>query len=54
MVKQYCDPLEKGLVDPEQGLSECQAKLQEAGIDKIVTEIQRQVDEWAKANSPQE
>ncbi len=48
--KQYCDPVDKGLVDPEQGLPQCQAKLKEAGIDKIVAEFQKQVDAWAKAN----
>jgi len=48
VAKQYCDPIDKGLSDPEKGLPECQAKLKEAGIDKIVAEIQRQIDEWAK------
>ena len=50
VAKQYCDPLEKGLADPATGLKDCQDKLKEAGIDKVVAEIQRQVDEWAKAN----
>lgn len=50
VAKQYCDPLEKGMLDPESGLKECQDKLTEAGIDTVVAEIQRQVDEWAAAN----
>jgi putative aldouronate transport system substrate-binding protein len=50
VAKQYCDPLEKGLVDPVQGLAECQSKLKEAGIDTVLTEIQSQIDAWAKAN----
>lgn len=50
VAKQYCDPLEKGLVDPATGIAECQAKLKEAGIDTVLAEIQRQIDEWAKAN----
>ena len=51
VAKPYCDPVEKGLVDPVAGLKDCQDKLKEAGIDKVVAEIQRQVDEWAKANN---
>ncbi len=51
VAKQYCDPAEKGLVDPATGLQECQDKLKEAGIDKVVAEIQQQVDAWAAANA---
>ncbi len=54
VAKQYCDPLEKGLSDPAQGLAECQNKLKEAGIDTAVAEIQRQVDAWAQTNVAQQ
>jgi len=37
-----------------QGLTECQNKLKEAGIDKVVAEIQRQVDAWAQTNVAQQ
>jgi putative aldouronate transport system substrate-binding protein len=48
--KQYCDPLDKGLVDVEAGLVECQTQIQAAGIDTIVAELQSQIDTW-KATS---
>lgn len=44
--QQYCDPLERGMVDVEQGLADCQAALEAAGIDTLVAEVQRQLDEW--------
>jgi putative aldouronate transport system substrate-binding protein len=47
---QYGQPLRQGLVDPESALPEFQARLQEAGIDAIVAEIQRQYDEWRAAS----
>ena len=46
---QYGDPLEKGLVDPKDpkaGLEVYRAKLKEAGIDKIVAELQKQINSW--------
>lgn len=45
---QYCDPVAKGLVDVEEGLKACQDGLTAAGIDKVLAEVQRQIDEWAK------
>lgn len=50
--KQYCDPVEKGLVEVESGLVDCQNALKEAGIDVVLAELQRQIDEWAAANKP--
>ncbi|MDI4648946.1 ABC transporter substrate-binding protein [Cohnella hashimotonis] len=50
VVTQYKLPLETGSVDPEKVLPEFIAKLKSAGIDKIVAEKQKQLDEWAKAN----
>jgi putative aldouronate transport system substrate-binding protein len=43
---QYGLPLETGLVDPATALPEYQAKLKEAGLDKVVTEIQNQLTAW--------
>jgi putative aldouronate transport system substrate-binding protein len=45
---QYCDPVDKGLVDVEPGLKACQDGLKAAGIDKVLAEIQKQIDAWAK------
>jgi putative aldouronate transport system substrate-binding protein len=44
---QYCDPVDKGLVDVEAGLKACQDGLKAAGIDKVIAEVQKQVDAWA-------
>ncbi|MEP6895154.1 MAG: DUF3502 domain-containing protein, partial [Chloroflexota bacterium] len=44
--KQYCDPVDKGLVDVETGLAECQKQIKAAGIDAIVAELQKQIDAW--------
>lgn len=48
--KQYCEPVDKGLVDPTTGLKQCQDALKAAGIDTIVSNIQQQINAWAKAN----
>jgi len=45
---QYCDPVDKGLVDVETGLKDCQDGLKAAGIDKVLAEIQKQIDAWAQ------
>jgi len=44
--EQYGEPLQKGLVDPAEALPEYQARLEEAGINTIVEEVQRQFEEW--------
>lgn len=46
VAKQYCDPLDKGLIDVEPGLETCQNQIKSAGIDTIVAELQRQIDAW--------
>ena len=46
VAKQYCDPLDKGLIDVDPGLQQCQDQLKSAGIDTITTELQRQIDAW--------
>jgi putative aldouronate transport system substrate-binding protein len=49
-ITQYSMPLETGSVDPEKVLSEFNKKLKTAGIDKIIAEKQKQLDEWAQKN----
>ncbi|MGO4371063.1 ABC transporter substrate-binding protein [Paenibacillus sp. 2TAB19] len=53
VVTQYRLPIETGSVDPAKMLPEFIAKLKAAGIDKIIAEKQKQLDEWAKGNSAQ-
>jgi putative aldouronate transport system substrate-binding protein len=50
VVTQYKLPLETGSVDPETILPEFISKLKAAGIEKIIAEKQKQLDEWAKTN----
>lgn len=48
IAKEY-ERLNRGMVDDiDATLTEYKAKLKEAGIDKIIAEMQRQIDEWAK------
>jgi putative aldouronate transport system substrate-binding protein len=47
---QYKVALESGTVDPDKVLPEFIAKLKTAGIDKVIAEKQKQLDEWAKNN----
>lgn len=44
--QQYWWPLELAYTDAEAGLAEYQAKMEAAGIDKVVAEAQRQLDEY--------
>ncbi|WP_259391529.1 DUF3502 domain-containing protein [Paenibacillus sp. 1011MAR3C5] len=53
VVTQYKLPLETGSVDPDKLLPEFISKLKSAGMDKIIAEKQKQLDEWAKNNSVQ-
>ncbi|HZG85571.1 ABC transporter substrate-binding protein [Paenibacillus sp.] len=50
VITEYRLPLETGSVDPDKVLPEFIAKLKSAGIDKIIAEKQKQLDEWAKNN----
>lgn len=45
---EYSRPLETGSIDPAVKLPEFISKLKAAGIDKIIAEKQKQLDEWAK------
>jgi putative aldouronate transport system substrate-binding protein len=47
---QYKIGLEDGALDPVKNLPEFINKMKAAGMDKIVAEKQRQLDEWAKTN----
>lgn len=47
VVTQYKLPLETGSVDPDVVLPEFISKLKSAGIEKVIAEKQRQLDEWA-------
>lgn len=48
VVKQYIFALTSGTVDPDKFLPEFLDKLNKAGVDKIITEKQKQIDEWTK------
>ncbi|WP_240421293.1 ABC transporter substrate-binding protein [Paenibacillus periandrae] len=50
VVNSYRAGLEAGVLDPAKKLSEFISKLKDAGIDKIIAEKQKQLDEWAKTN----
>lgn len=49
-LKNVCDeykvPLEKGVVDPEEGLAELKKQLETAGVEKVMEEINRQIAEY--------
>jgi putative aldouronate transport system substrate-binding protein len=49
VVSQYQGALYSGSVDPEKVIPEFVSKLKSAGMDKIIAEKQRQLDEWAKS-----
>lgn len=48
---QYRLALETGLLDPDKNLSEFLKKLNSAGLEKVITEKQKQLDEWFTQNS---
>lgn len=47
--QQYWWPLELGYTDPVTGLAEYQKMMEAAGIEKVRTELQRQLDEYVAA-----
>ncbi len=47
---QYGMALHTGAIDPEANLEEYVGKLKDAGIEKVLEECQRQLDEWRAAN----
>jgi putative aldouronate transport system substrate-binding protein len=48
--QQYSAAIITGALDPEKTIPQFVEKLKAAGLDKIIAEKQRQLDEWAKAN----
>jgi ABC-type sugar transport system, periplasmic component len=50
---QYRMSLECGVVDPETTLAEMNKKLYDAGLQNIIDEKQKQLDEWATKNNVQ-
>jgi putative aldouronate transport system substrate-binding protein len=48
--KEYNDGLGTGVLDPEKALPEYNEKLKKAGMDKVIAEKQKQVDEFLKNN----
>ncbi|XID94533.1 ABC transporter substrate-binding protein [Paenibacillaceae bacterium WGS1546] len=53
VVNQFKVGLESGTLDPDKVLPEFNDKLKAAGIDKVIAEKQRQLDEWAQLNNIQ-
>ncbi|MCC7206046.1 MAG: ABC transporter substrate-binding protein [Anaerolineae bacterium] len=49
--KQYCEPVDKGMVEVDSGLQACQDAIKAAGIDTIVAELQSQIDAWKASNA---
>lgn len=47
---EFKSALSTGSVDPEEYLEKVNAKLQSTGIDKVIEEMQKQLDEWKKVN----
>lgn len=48
VMDEYRLSLENGVIDPEENLPKFQKALKEAGIDKIISEKQKQLDEWSQ------
>jgi putative aldouronate transport system substrate-binding protein len=46
IIKEYTPSLQTGAVEVESTLQEFNQKLKTAGIDKIIDETQKQIDEW--------
>ena len=47
VMEQYCYSFNAGALDPDKALPEFIDALKAAGIDKVIAENQRQLDEWA-------
>lgn len=47
VIEQYTPSLNCGVLDPAEALPEFISALKDAGMDKIIEEQQRQIDEWA-------
>lgn len=51
VLDQYRRSIESGVLDPDKALPEFLKKLEDAGINKIIAEKQKQLDEWAAGNA---
>jgi putative aldouronate transport system substrate-binding protein len=49
--KELGTPIDYGMVDLEKNLPILQKRLKDAGIDKVIAEMQRQINAWRKANN---
>jgi putative aldouronate transport system substrate-binding protein len=49
VASEFAKPLLTGSVDPEEYLPKANKKFKEAGLDKVIAEIQKQYDEWRKS-----
>jgi putative aldouronate transport system substrate-binding protein len=47
--KEYQEPLANGMVDPATALPEYLQRLDEAGLQAVIAEAQKQLTEWAAA-----
>ncbi|CAM4129688.1 ABC transporter substrate-binding protein [Lederbergia lenta] len=50
VAEEFYPALATGTVDPEEYLPKANKKFKEAGLDKVMEEIQKQYDEWKKEN----
>ena len=50
VIAQFKNSMENGAMDPDKNLPQFISKLKAAGIDKIVAEKQKQLDEWVAKN----
>ncbi len=48
VIQERAEMLDLGLVDPETGIAEFRKELKEAGVDTVIAEVQKQLDEWQK------
>lgn len=51
VVSEYVSTVEYGLTDPANSLPEFLKALEDAGVNDVIAENQRQLDEWAKVNN---
>ncbi len=45
---EFTSPLYTGAIDPEEGIKNYMEKARDAGMDKVLAEMQKQIDEWKK------
>ncbi|MDR0271220.1 ABC transporter substrate-binding protein [Paenibacillus sp.] len=50
VAKEFIPALYTGSVDPDEYLKKAEQKFKDAGIDKVITEAQKQFDEWKAQN----